>query len=140
MEQKQKHIIGRREIISLPALHLQNLEAKIDTGAYTSSIHCDSIEVNGSKVTCIFLDEAHPDYTGIAHELPILKKVIVRSSNGMEEERIMVASEIQLLGQTYPIQLTLTNRSNMNYPLLLGRKFLKGKFIVDVTLIHQSIQ
>lgn len=124
-------------MIFLPSFKLKELEAKIDTGAYTSSIHCCLIEVNDKTVTCIFLDEDHPNYTGKKHTFPILKSVIVKSSNGMEEERIMIATEIVVLGRLYRIQLTLTNRSNMNYPLLLGRKFLKGKFIVDVTRVHQ---
>lgn len=132
------NIIGRREFVSFPELNLHGIEAKIDTGAYTSSIHCDSIEVVDSKVRCVFLDETHPNYTGIAEEFDIVKQVNVRSSNGMEEMRIMIRSHITILGETYKILLTLTNRSNMNYPILLGRKFLHGKFLVDVTRIHQS--
>lgn len=139
METNEAHIIGRREYVSFPPLHLKDIEAKIDTGAYTSSIHCDSIELKGNKVSCVFLDPSHPNYTGKAYEFEIYKKVTVRSSNGMEELRVMIRTEVVLLGRLYLIKMTLTDRSNMNYPILLGRKFLKrNKFLVDVTRIHQS--
>lgn len=138
MESKEKHIIGRREFVSLPALDLENIEAKIDTGAYTSSIHCENITVNGDRVTCIFLDTTHPNYTGEEHSFDIIKKVVVKSSNGQEENRVMIHSEIIILGLLYKIKLTLTDRSSMKYPLLIGRKFLKDKFLVDVNQIHQK--
>lgn len=138
MRPKEQRLIGRREFVSLPGLSLQKIEAKIDTGAYTSSIHCESIEIHGDEVTCVFLDPDHEQYTGVKHTYKIIKRVTVRSSNGMEEDRVMIGSEIVILGRLYRIKLTLTDRSNMNFPLLLGRKFLKGNFLVDVTLIHQT--
>lgn len=138
MEQKIKHIIGRREFVSLPAFDLEKIEAKTDTGAYTSSIHCDKITVEGNRVKCIFLDESHPCYTGKEYSFEILKKVVVKSSNGQEENRVMIDSEIIILGLHYKIKLTVTDRSSMKYPVLIGRKFLKDKFLVDVTQIHQN--
>lgn len=136
--QREIHIIGRREYVALPGLALEKIEAKVDTGAYTSSIHCESIEIDGDRVHCVFLDPSHPSYTGKKLTFEILKKVTVRSSNGMEENRVMIGSEIVVLGRLYRIKLTLTDRSNMNFPLLLGRKFLKNKFLVDVNRIHQN--
>jgi len=136
---ESKAIIGRREYVSFSHLGLHKIEAKIDTGAYTSSIHCASIDVDGDLVHCVFLDPDHPLYTGEKHTFEIFKSVIVRSSNGQEENRIMIQTTVELLGNEYPIRLTLTDRSNMNYPILLGRRFLRQKFLVDVTLIHQTI-
>ena len=138
VEQKNIPILGRREFVDFPALGLQKIEAKIDTGAYTSSIHCESIRVEGERVSCVFLDPTHPQYTGKAATFDIFKSVIVRSSNGQEEERIMIRTFVSVLGKEYEIRLTLTDRSNMNYPILIGRRFLRNKFLVDVTLIHQT--
>lgn len=137
MEQENKLIIGRREFVDFPELLLSGIEAKIDTGAYTSSIHCDLIMAKEGKVHCIFLDKNHPQYTGETHVFEIFKRVKVRSSNGQEEDRFMIETAIEIFNRSYPIRLTLTDRSNMNYPILLGRRFLSSKFIVDVTLKHQ---
>jgi len=138
VEQNTYPIIGRRELVKFPELSLQVLDAKIDTGAYTSSIHCHSIHIEEDTVTCVFLDPEHPNYTGKAHTFPITKKVKVRSSNGEQEERAMIQTNIEVLGATYNIRLTLTDRSDMRYPVLIGRYFLKKKFLVDVTRINQS--
>ncbi len=138
VKHQERIIIGRREWVSFADLNLSNIEAKIDTGAYTSSIHCHQISVNGDTVSCVFLDPEHPNYTGETLSFEIFKSVKVRSSNGQEEERYMIKTIIEVLGEKHPIRLTLTDRSNMNYPILLGRRFLRKKFLVDVTQIHQS--
>lgn len=138
MEHQERNIIGRREWVNFADLGLSNIEAKIDTGAYTSSIHCSDITTEGNMVSCIFLDPEYPQFTGEKLSFEIIKSVKVRSSNGQQEERYMIKTLIKVLGEVYPIRLTLTDRSNMNYPILLGRHFLRKKFLVDVTRIHQS--
>ncbi len=138
MEHLNYPIIGRREMVKFPALDLGAIEAKIDTGAYTTSIHCSSIQVKDDQVTCIFLDPTHPNYTGDSHTFDIVKEVKVRSSNGMEEERIVIDTKIDLMGSQFEIRLTLTDRSNMNFPILLGRRFLRKKFLVDVSRKYLS--
>jgi hypothetical protein len=140
MEQKDYTIIGRREWVNFADFNLSGIEAKIDTGAYTSSIHCHQIQADGNRVKCVFLDPEHEKYTGEELTFNIFKSVKVRSSNGQEEERYMIKTFIEVLGKNYPIRLTLTDRSNMNYPILIGRRFLRGKFLVDVTQIHQSTE
>ncbi|MCR9172587.1 MAG: RimK/LysX family protein [bacterium] len=140
MEQQEYTVIGRREWVNFTDLNLSKIEAKIDTGAYTSSIHCHHIAVDGDRVTCIFLDPSHSQYTGEELTFEIFKSVKVRSSNGQEEFRYMIRTQIEILGTHYPIRLTLTDRSNMNYPILIGRRFLRNKFLVDVNRIHQSTE
>lgn len=138
MDNKNLSVIGRRELVDFPKLALKNIEAKVDTGAYTSSIHCSSITIDGEQVTCIFLDPSHALYTGELMTFKIRKKVMVRSSNGTEEKRVVIKTKIHLMGETFRIRLTLTDRSNMNYPILIGRRFLRKKFLVDVNRKHQS--
>lgn len=139
MDQKKHPVIGRLEMVAFPKLALSAIEAKIDTGAYTTSIHCQSIEIDGDRVSCIFLDPDHPDYSGKTYSFDIVKMTKVRSSNGHVENRVIISTEINVLGETYPIRLNLTDRSIMKYPVLIGRRFLRKKFLVDVTRKHQTI-
>ncbi len=130
-----KKIIGRTEKVSFPDLDIFEIDAKVDTGAYTSSLHCHHIElVNGKKeVTFFVLDPSHPEFNKkkITHVISDIRNI--RSSNGLTEERIVIKTIIRMCGEEYPVELSLSDRSEMRYPLLLGRKFIKNKFIVDVS-------
>lgn len=129
-----KNIIGRSERVNFPLFGLKKVKGKVDTGAFTSSIHCSKIEIiDSEKVRCVFLDNSHKAYTGELLEFELEKEVVVKSSNGHKEKRAMIRTTIEMRGQTFDIFLTLTNRQDMKYPLLLGRRFLKNKFLVDVS-------
>lgn len=134
---EKKTIIGRIEKIDLPNLSLYNLDAKIDTGAYTSSLHCHKIEQfvkDGQDwVKFYVLDPDHPEYEETHYECAIHKLKKVRSSNGQIEERVIIKQEAQFKKYKRTIELSLTNRSEMKYPVLIGRKFLKDSFLVDVS-------
>ncbi len=134
---KELKIIGRLEHVDFPELGINGFNAKIDTGAYTSSLHCSEILVEKDKVKFIVLDDEHPSFEGKWFCLPIEKYTVVKSSNGYKEERVVVKTTILLLGEEFDVFLTLTNRKDMKYPVLLGRKFLKDKYIVNVSLKHQ---
>ncbi len=129
-------IIGRLEQVDLPELNLFGLDAKIDTGAYTSSLHChriESFESDGcDMIRFNLLDPSHDAYNEKLIELPVFKVKTVKSSNGQSEKRIIVKTKIKLAGRKLWAQLSLTDRSEMRYPLLIGRKLLKGRFLVDV--------
>ncbi|MBD3615749.1 MAG: ATP-dependent zinc protease [Gracilimonas sp.] len=131
-------IIGRIEQVDLPEWEFYSLEAKIDTGAYTSSLHCHHIEPfkkNGKDwIRFYLLDPDHESYNDKKLEMPIYDQREVKSSNGETELRYFVQTKINFFDGLYMIEFSLTNRSAMKYPLLIGRKFLKkGPFIVDVT-------
>ncbi len=132
---RQQHVIGRQDIADFPDLKLENVEVKIDTGAYTSSFHCHAIRLEDhdgrERLHCLFLDPGHERYSSrkIVFERFSLKKV--RSSNGLMEERFSVETTIRLFNRMFPIELTLTERGNMRFPVLLGRKFLSRRFVVD---------
>ncbi len=135
-----KIIIGRLEKVDLPGLNLYNLNAKVDTGAYTSSIHCQNIKVNNDKNEVEFklLDPDHDAYDGKLLTLPISQMKRVKSSNGIVQERVFITVEMTILGISYQTELSLNNRQEMKVPMLIGRKFLKNKFIVDVSLSFQK--
>ena len=130
-------IIGRAELIDFPEWGLYEISAKIDTGAYTSSLHCHHIErilkENNEYVRFNLLDPSHETYNEKLFELPIYKSKTVKSSNGVSEERFIVKTTLTLLGKTLDAELSLTDRSEMKYPVLIGRKLIKGNFIVDVS-------
>lgn len=127
------NVIGRKERVSFPGLKLKDVLVKIDTGAYTSSIHCSQIiHEEGDKVSCVFLEPGDSGYTGEMLRFDVVREVIVKSSNGTGEKRSMIRTKITLFEEEHDIYLTLTNRNDMRYPVLMGRRFLKGKFLVDV--------
>lgn len=130
-------LIGRLEKLDLPDLSLYNLDAKIDTGAYTSSLHCHKIELvkqdDVQRVRFYVLDPDHPEFANTLYECNVHKIKNVKSSNGMIEERVIIKQKSVFSGKKRNIELSLTNRSEMKYPILLGRKFLTGRFIVDVS-------
>lgn len=130
----KKTIIGRTDKADFPLLEIEDIDIKIDTGAYTSSIHCKDIEEVDGVLCASFLDEDHDQYHGKKLKFEDYKITSVRSSNGSVDLRYEVQANIRLFGKLYKISLTLSNREEMRFPVLLGRKFLSKKFIVDPEL------
>ena len=143
-ENKDLVTIGRVERIDLPNWQMEGIEAKIDTGAYSSSVHCHHIkEINkdGSPyVQFNLLDPEHPDFNDKLFELPVHDKREVKSSNGIGSTRIFIKTIIVLFGNEYQIELSLADRSEMRFPILIGRKFLKNRFVVDVAQKNLSLK
>lgn len=137
---KKLKLIGRREYVDLPELDLFNLEAKIDTGAYTAALHCHDIEVrevNGKQTLCFFLlDPLHPEYNDQEHRFTDFTKKTIKSSVGEAEERYIIKTLLKLGGKKIRTSISLTDRGGMRYPVLIGRKMIKNKFVIDVKEIH----
>jgi|SRR5690606_21792388 len=134
----EKKMIGRFDRADFPDLHLNDISIKVDTGAYTSSIHCDNIVEEDDVLKCTFLDEEHPLYNGKEFVFTDYDVVFVRSSNGMVQKRYQIFSSIKLFDRIYKISLSLAARQEMRFPVLLGRKFLTKKFIVDTEYFDVS--
>ena len=139
----EKLIVGRTEPVDLPEFGLMGLAAKVDTGARTSSIHCKDVELvtrdGEQQIAFTLLDPDHPEYTGTrlyAHEFTTK---VIRSSMGEEQERYVIESDIVVAGRTVRTEFTLADREAMNYPVLLGRRLLRGNFLVDVGISRASI-
>lgn len=126
-------VIGYIEKVDLPELELFGLDAKIDTGADSCSLHCDDIKVNGEDVTFVLYDKVHSAYHGKKITLPISQRKNVKSSNGKSEERIFIQSSIKLGCKSYKAEISLANRKNMKYPMLIGRLFLCRHYLIDVS-------
>lgn len=134
----EKVIIGRTDKADFPKLGLTNIDIKIDTGAYTSSIHCNHIREEGDLLLCTFLDPQHPEFNGKEMVFNAYDITAVKSSIGEIQYRYVVQSNIHIFGKTYKISLTLSSREDMRFPVLIGRKFLTKKFIVDTELTDVS--
>jgi hypothetical protein len=137
-----KKIIGRKDKADFPELFLTNINCKVDTGAYTSSIHChhiQEVEVNGIKyIEFQLLDPTHTKFHDEKFKTKRYKKKRVKNSFGQSEWRFVVETSIVLFGNEYPIELSLSERSEMKYPILIGRKLLRGRFIVDISQYNLS--
>lgn len=134
-----KQVIGSKELISIIDLELFDLDAKVDTGADSNALHCDHIEIDeNNMVHFTLLDEVHPAYHGRRMQLPLYKVKKVRSSNGELQLRPSIKVEVAFFGKKYKSIISLTNRKDMKYPMLIGRKFLSGKFLVDVSQKYLS--
>ncbi|WP_452597040.1 ATP-dependent zinc protease family protein [Pontimicrobium sp. MEBiC01747] len=133
-----KQIIGRTDKIDFPELNLYAIDAKIDTGAYTSAIHCSKIIEQDNTLICTFFSKGHPNFNGRRIVFKKYTLTDVKSSNGFIENRYKVKSNVVFFGKTYKINLTLSTREEMKFPVLIGRQFLKQKFMVDVDLENLS--
>lgn len=132
----QKKTIGRREQITLPEWGLKMITGKVDTGAYTSSIHVDYVEekfVEGKMMlqfTLLYPD--HKKYTGKIIQAENYTQKKVKNSFGQAEIRYKVTTIVTMFGESFEVEFTLTDRSKMRNAILLGRKILYGRFLVDV--------
>ena len=134
---KLKTTIGRIEIISFPELGIENLTAKIDTGAYSTAIHAHKFGIelkNGVEVLFFqLLDPEIEESIDRVFRTENFYRKKVRSSNGKMEERYIVKTKIVLGGKLRSTDLSLTDRGKMRYPVLIGRKVLANGYIVDVS-------
>lgn len=142
-----RQIIGRFDRIDLPDFGAINIGAKIDTGAYSSAIHCSNIKLYKKKgkryISFHILDSHIPVIEHRRYITSRFRKKKVRSSSGHVEKRYFIETYIILFGEKLLVEFSLSDRENMRFPVLLGRKMLKNRFLVDVALIdvsyHQKI-
>jgi len=121
--------LGWEEWLSMPGLSLPAIKAKIDTGARTSALHAVAIEPFGTEDKPQVRFIMHPDPSDPSTEVVCSANVIdrrnVTSSNGSNELRYVIVAKISIGGQTWPIEISLTNRETMGYRMLLGRSALR---------------
>jgi len=139
-----KLLIGRKDFADFPEFGLENIAVKTDTGAYSSSIHChhiEEIEKDGEKaIQFRLLDPNHEEYN---EKLFCTKKYTIKTiknSFGGTEDRYIIATNIILFGNLYPIKLSLSERGEMKYPVLLGRELLNKNFNVDTDRTNLSFK
>ncbi|MCA6437508.1 MAG: ATP-dependent zinc protease [Bacteroidota bacterium] len=143
MHKTNQHIlrlIGRREFVDFPEFGINAIEAKIDTGAYTNSLHCEKIEIVSHSAKAILRITIKLSETGLQKTKTIdfeeYTKKKIKNSFGELEERYVIKTLIKLGRKRIRTSISLSNRENMRYEVLIGRKMLKGKFLIDVNQIH----
>ena len=128
-------ILGRREWVALPDLGLFAIKAKVDTGARTSALHAEAIEVFGpsSKPRVRFL--IHPllekPEVAVWCEAELLGEREVMNSSGERETRFIISTRLSVGVREWPIELGLTNRGGMAHRMLLGRQAIRPGMLVD---------
>jgi hypothetical protein len=131
----KKIIIGVLETCSLPDFNITDLQIRIDTGAKTSSLHVDNIkrERRNGRLGVSFT--LHPDIYDIDKVAscwaPISDVRQIKSSNGGVEQRLVIKTALMIHTVKKEIEITLTDRSDMSYLMLLGREGMGKDFLVD---------
>ena len=128
-------IIGWREWVAIPELGIPRIKAKVDSGARSSSLHASEIEEFEKDGNLYVRFKVHPKQKKPDFCLPAEAKVIdvrdVKSSSGKSTMRTVISANIRLLDQTVAVELTLADRSEMGFRMLLGREAFRGRFLVD---------
>ena len=125
--------IGWCELVDIPSLGLDKVHAKMDSGAATSSIHATRIKPfeRGGAAWVEFSFYASAKDHVVRLQAPVIDRRNVRSSNGKEQLRYVIAAQLCLGKLCWDGQLTLANRGSMAFPVLIGRRGLKRGFLVN---------
>ncbi len=133
--ESQKLLIGSEEWCGFPSLNIPAIKARVDSGAKTSSLHAINIQTfrRGKSTWASF--DVHPlqdDRRTVVHcEAEVIDKRNVKSSSGDTQRRVVIKVPMSLGGQSWEVEVTLTNRDSMGYRMLLGREAMMGRMLVD---------
>lgn len=130
-------VLGRAEHIDLPDLGLHNVPAKVDTGAYSSSLDCSHVEVvqhdGRQQLAFVLLRPGREGYSGKTQYSADFTVTNVTNANGSQDRYVLFADMI-IHGQRARCRFTLTDRSALRYPALIGRRFIReAGYVVDVS-------
>lgn len=118
---------GWKEHVRMPKLKLGPIVAKLDTGARSAALHADEIHVSGRRVTFVIIDDGRRR----TYKAPLVGQKRVKSSNGISEIRAVIRATLEVGKAVFKAEITLTDRTDMDVPMLLGRTTLKGRFLVN---------
>lgn len=135
MARKEKNVIGRWDRVDLPDLGLSDIQAKVDTGAYTCALHVSQLRrFIKAEQSFVEFKLLHP--RAKSDELisvPLHARRRIKSSNGQSRMRYIIRTKVVVFGRSIMAEFSLSDRSRMDFPVLLGRKLLNGRFLVDVS-------
>ena len=131
----KKITVGSVETADLPDLGIYRLSVRVDTGAATSALHVENIEEfreHGKRfVSFDLLPEVHNVNGTVRITCRVKGRKKVKRSNADSQRRVVIDTSLTIGRKSWPIKLTLTDRSEMNYPMLLGREAMVGRILVD---------
>ncbi len=132
---QQKVIVGSEEWCSFPALGIPTIKVRVDSGAKTSAIHAINIAPfvkNEENWVRFDVNPIQNNVRTVIHcESKLIGKRVVKSSSGFREMRYVIGAELEIGGQHWQIEITLTNRDSMGFRMLLGREAMSGRVLVD---------
>lgn len=126
-------VVGWRELVHLPELGLHEVPAKIDTGARTSSLHgtlLERFERDGQQFVRFAVDFEQQHVRQICEAVHVDWRGIT-SSNGETQRRLIIKTPLQIGGLRFRAEISLADRSDMKFPMLIGRSALRRRFVVD---------
>jgi hypothetical protein len=127
------NILGRYDRVDLPELGLYSVHAKVDTGAYTSSLHCQRATVIDGVLEFVLLDEEHPEFTGLKFRFREFEERDIKNSFGEVEHRFVIITTLKIYNEDIMTEFSLSNRGSLKFPILIGRKIVRNRFLIDVT-------
>jgi hypothetical protein len=132
----EKKTIGATTTVNFPELDWHGVPARVDTGAATSSFHCSRVKLVEKEGTtflsfCLDMKKENPKKDILVRDF---KEITVKNSFGNSERRYVIKTVVEVAGRRISTQLSLADRYKMSFPVLLGRRLLKGRFIVDVSV------
>ncbi|HZG00549.1 MAG TPA: RimK/LysX family protein [Chitinophagales bacterium] len=133
-----KVVIGRRDRVDFPDLSLTDIDAKVDTGAFSCAMHCNDMKIFQRKDEPWVRFSLYEDALQVKHSARILQYKNIKNSFGQKEQRCIIQTRIRLFGADHWVDVALTNRETMKNPVLLGRKLLMDRFVVDVSKVNLS--
>ena len=134
-QENSKPIIGRTELVCLLKWGIA-LKAKIDTGAYFCSLHVFDIERIQGEPERVRFRTVNANGKVYTLEAPVERYIKVKSSFGQVKKRPAIRTRICLAGQEIEALVSLTDRSDMRFPMLIGRKILKDRVLVDPAFVR----
>ena len=124
-------LVGRHEWIGFPNFGPHSWVAKTDSGARTSTLHATDITLSTDGQTVHFTTRSSDGMT-IPCQAKVSRNKVIRNSTGTAQQRIIIETTALFAGGlSFPIELTLSDRSNMKCPVLLGRRAMAGYFLID---------
>lgn len=132
-------IVGWREWVAVPGLGIGAIRAKLDSGARSSSLHVESIATCIERGALVVEFQVRLRRNGrrvLACRAPAIDRRCVTDSGGHRDERWFVLVETELAGRRFEMEMNLTDRGAMLFPLLLGRTALAGRFRIDPALSY----
>lgn len=144
MKRKTKITIGWREWVGLPELGCSAIKAKIDTGARTSSLHAFDLKTFTRRGIEYVQFKIHPEQRSSKKTVEAVAEILeyrnIKSSSGQASRRPVILTQIELMDEIWDIELTLANRDEMGFRMLVGREGIRGRMVVDPGLSYYNGQ
>ena len=140
--ERPKQVIGFADRVDFPDLDWTDIEAKIDTGAFSSALHCTDVKLvsSGEQSRLHFTLAGARGRKKKQFVTDLFQYKTVKNSFGQSEKRFVIQTRVLVMGRLIRAEFSLANRGTMRFPVLLGRKLLRNKFVVDVSLQNVSYQ